>query len=121
MKLLLVTSSPLHSTYGGGQIYVKNLVDELVRQGISTIIAIPGSCFSQTESYKGCTIYTFESSLAQTDFKSLYQLLTEVKPDIVHAHGFKTPFVQACKELNIICIITASQYTWAQYHFCYNI
>lgn len=107
MNLLLVTSSPFFSTYGGGQVYVKNIVDELIRQGISPVIATPAKSNDQIESFMGCTIYTFNSSLVQKDFKTLIPLLTTIKPDLVHAHGFKSSFAQACKDLNIPCIITA--------------
>ncbi len=68
IKLLIFSSVDFFSTYGGGQVYVKNLVDELVRQGQSPIIATPGTSTAQTESYKGCAIYTFDASIAQKDF-----------------------------------------------------
>lgn len=107
MNILLVTSSPFNSTYGGGEVYVKNQVDELVRQGFLPMIAAPGNTSQQTGSYKGCTIYNFDAPLAQKDFKSLKALLRNIKPGVVHVHGFKAPFALACKELNIPCIVTA--------------
>ncbi len=107
MKILLVTSISFHSTYGGGQVYVKNLVDEFVRQGLLPVIASPGNIGGLIEEYKGCTICTFNDPEVQTNYETLLPLLLEIRPDIVHAHGFKASFIKACKDLNISCIITA--------------
>ena len=38
MKILQVASGNFFSTYGGGQVYVKNIVDEMIRQRCSLII-----------------------------------------------------------------------------------
>lgn len=111
MNILLVTSSPFNSTYGGGEVYLRNQVDELVRLGFSPTIAAPGGTTEgitqQTLSYKGCAVYTFDAMLVQKHWKILHPLLNEIKPDVVHVHGFKAPFTIACKELNIPCIVTA--------------
>ena len=34
MKLFQIASGDFFSTYGGGQVYVKNIVDEMIRQGL---------------------------------------------------------------------------------------
>jgi glycosyltransferase involved in cell wall biosynthesis len=107
MTILIVTSSPFSSTYGGGEAYVKNQVDELARQGIFPAIASPGERTQSSDTYKGCTLYTFEEAEVEKDFKVLYTLLDQTKPDIVHAHGFKASFALACKSKNIPCVVTA--------------
>ena len=35
MKILQIASGDFFSTYGGGQVYVKNIVDEMIRQQYS--------------------------------------------------------------------------------------
>jgi glycosyltransferase involved in cell wall biosynthesis len=39
--------------------------------------------------------------------KILSQVLSEIKPDLVHANGWKYTSAQVCHELNIPCVITA--------------
>ena len=38
MKLLQIASGNFFSTYGGGQVYVKNIVDEMIRQGLDIAV-----------------------------------------------------------------------------------
>ena len=38
MKLLQIASGDFFSTYGGGQVYVKNIVDEMIRQGLDVSV-----------------------------------------------------------------------------------
>ena len=35
MNIVEIASGNFFSTYGGGQVYVKNIVDEMIRQGYS--------------------------------------------------------------------------------------
>jgi len=103
MNLLLISSGNFFSTYGGGQVYIKNIVDELVCRGIYPSIATPGSTENVPPDYKGCSVFT----IAETDSQDhLVKLLLEIKPDIVHAHGHKAAFGKACATLGISCIIT---------------
>ena len=105
MKLLLVASGSFFSTYGGGQVYVKNLVDELLRQGVSPVIATPGrSTDLQEEKYKGCRVVKFPQSASEDD---IHSILKKIKPTVVHAHGYKAVFAVTCSRLDIPCIITA--------------
>ena len=43
MKILQIASGDFFSTYGGGQIYVKNIVDEWIRrqQNVTVISFVP--------------------------------------------------------------------------------
>ena len=104
MKILIVTSSDIYSTYGGGQVYVKNMVDELVRQGIYPVICSPGNINEVGVYYNGCEILHFDPNSSEEEIKLL---IDSIDPDLVHAHGFKAQFSKACKALNIPCIITA--------------
>ena len=38
MRILQVASGNFFSTYGGGQVYVKNIVDEMIRQHCSLVV-----------------------------------------------------------------------------------
>ncbi len=104
LKILLISSSPFSSTYGGGQVYFRNIVDELLRQKIEIYIGEPGEKQIKTETYNGATVYVFQKDGTESDF---IHFLEEVKPDRVHAHGYKAQFAKACNILSIPCIITA--------------
>lgn len=103
-KLLIVSSSNFFSSYGGGQVYLKNLVDEFVNMNIYPSIATPYSKESTPREYNGCKIFTFNSTANIDQFQ---RLISNIKPDIVHAHGSKDRFAKACINLNIPCIVTA--------------
>lgn len=104
MNILLVSAGNFFSSYGGGQVYVKNLVDELVRQGIHPIIATPGNPGDVPGNYSGCIVHTFAQGAGEAELKAL---LNNIKPDVVHAHGHKAGFSSACAALDIPCIVTA--------------
>ena len=104
MKTLLVSSTNFSSTYGGGQVYLKNIVEEFIRQQKNIVVAEPGEGSMEIETYKGVPIYSFNKMGDALDFTDF---LKELKPDIVHAHGYKAEFAKACAYLDIPCVITA--------------
>lgn len=104
INVLLVSAGNFFSTYGGGQVYVKNLVDEMVRQDIRPIIATPGDPGDMLGDYSGCTVHTFVQGTGEAELQAL---LNKIKPDVVHAHGHKAAFSSACATLGIPCIVTA--------------
>lgn len=108
MKLCIVANGDFFSDYGGGQVYVCNLVDELIRQKLSLDIDLSiisfASGFPQLpnhKSYKGVDLYEL------SPLGKVHDLLLSIHPDIVHAHGEKFLIVKACHELSIKCVITA--------------
>jgi len=107
IKVLIVSSSSFYSTYGGGQVYVKNIVDEMIRQQLNIVIATPGAKTEQADSYKGVDVFTFTDEISSDNLEQLKSLIATIKPNIVHAHGYKASFAKACKELGIPCIVTA--------------
>lgn len=107
MQILIVGSSNISSTYGGGQVYVKNLVDELINQGQQVIIASPAEKTGKLASYKGADMFSFKFDHFQKDTAQLENFISEIKPEIVHLHGFKALFSKACKKLEIPVVTTA--------------
>lgn len=108
MKLCIVANGDFFSDYGGGQVYVRNLVDELIRQKLSldidlSIISFASGCpqLPNHKSYKGVDLYEL------SPLGKVHDLLLSIHPDIVHAHGEKFLIVKACHELSIKCVITA--------------
>jgi len=100
--ILLIASTNIHHTYGGGQVYFKNLVAEMVRQQINVVLACPGE--GSESSYLGKPLYFFEPQPTEASIRAL---LTQLKPQVVHAHGYKALFAQVGHQLGIPVIITA--------------
>ena len=116
MKLTIVASGDFFSDYGGGQVYVRNLVDELVRRRLAcenagttddcntievSVISFVKGTNPTVRDYKGINIYQVN------DEESFRNALQQIRPDIVHANGEKLMTARLCKELGIPCVVTA--------------
>ncbi len=106
-KILIVASFNFFSTYGGGQVYVKNLVDEMIVQGLNiTVISFVGAADLNKyteQDYKGVKVFGI-SSKARDKLKELIILL---QPALIHAHSEKGMLAELGVELSIPCVITA--------------
>lgn len=116
MKLTIVASGDFFSDYGGGQVYVRNLVNELVRRRLAcenasnadncntietTVISFVKGTNPTTRDYKGISIYQVN------DEEPFRNALQQIRPDIVHANGEKLMTARLCKEFGIPCVVTA--------------
>ena len=107
LKILIISSANFFSNYGGGQVYVKNIVNQMIAEDIDVSIATPGISRSKLSHYKEKPVYTFTNKMLEGNLLELRNFIKEIKPTIVHLHGFKAPFSLACKSLGIPCIVTA--------------
>ena len=106
-KILIVANHDFFSTYGGGQVYVKNIVDEMIDQGMNLVVL----SFSEqknddgimSKEYKGITVY----SLSPRNHILLKEWIASIQPDIIHAHSMKGLLATIGRELNIPCVVTA--------------
>lgn len=106
MKILEVASGDFFSSYGGGQVYVKNIVDEMIRekQDLAVISFINHQDdIIKEKNYQGVELY--EISTESKDI--LQQLISRIHPDIIHAHSHKALITQIGNELQIPVVITA--------------
>lgn len=105
MQILQVASGNFFSTYGGGQVYVKNLVDELIRQASVkvSVLSFTGAKEVQERDYHGITIY----ETGELTDEELSALLLQLKPDCIHAHSHKAQTCRVGKSLNVPVIVTA--------------
>ena len=108
MNVCIVASGDFFSDYGGGQVYVKNLVDELICQKDNLALELSVVSFSASFSkiplckdYNGIPLFELNQE------GDITTLLTKIHPDIVHAHGEKLKVAIVCKTLGIPCIVTA--------------
>jgi glycosyltransferase involved in cell wall biosynthesis len=105
MKILQIASGDFFSTYGGGQVYVKNIVDEMIRQQYDVIVFsfVDRNIEVEIKTYKGHKLY----EIGERAYKEIKALLEEIHPDIVHAHSQKALMCTLCEELSIPIVVTA--------------
>lgn len=103
MNICIVSSGDFFSDYGGGQVYVRNLVDELSNScDVNTsVISFSANCDTEAQDYKGIKVYQV------CDEHTFRIALQQIRPDIVHANGEKLATARLCKELGIPCVVTA--------------
>jgi glycosyltransferase involved in cell wall biosynthesis len=76
MRLLIIASGDFHREFGGGQVYVRNLVEALVAAGHNVKVT-----------------------------NGLDDIERE-KPDVVHAHGLKEAAARAARRAGVPCVVT---------------
>lgn len=105
MKILQIASGDFFSTYGGGQVYVKNIVNEMIRQQCSLQVISFVSKRGKIEKKQYKSIDLYEIGTEETN--DLLQLIRQINPDIIHAHSHKAEIVSIGKALHIPVIVTA--------------
>lgn len=106
MKILEIANGDFFSTYGGGQVYVKTLIDEMIHQGFDvTVISFVNKKNEEiTESgYKGIPVF----EVSYPDKNAIRKIVKQVSPDIIHIHSQKALFAELSKELSIMSVVTA--------------
>lgn len=103
MNICIVASGDFFSDYGGGQVYVRNIVDEFIlHKDISTtVISFNKTTQPSIRNYNSISVYQVN------DETSLLDAVRKINPDIVHANGEKLTTSRVCKQLRIPCIVTA--------------
>ncbi len=106
MKLLQIASGDFFSTYGGGQVYVKNIVDEINRQGLDVLVLsfVDRNIAIVEQKYKGITLWEIG---AQAEDSDIEDLVKNILPDIIHAHSRKAFFTSLGKHIHIPVVVTA--------------
>ena len=106
MKLLQIASGDFFSTYGGGQVYVKNIVDEMIRQrhDVAVLSFVNKEiCITQAD-YNRIPLWEIGK---QANVSDIENLLLSISPDIIHAHSQKALFSALGQKLHIPVVITA--------------
>ena len=103
MNVCVVASGDFFSDYGGGQVYVRNIVDEFIHHSEVTISVI-SFCKNQSSSVKD---YHSINVFIVNDESTLREAFNTIHPDVVHANGEKLITSRICRQLSIPCIVTA--------------
>lgn len=122
MKILLVGQDKLGSEYGGGQIYVKNLVAGLSanKQDVSYMSIAFADISSPQRLWTSCTNikelqlivpanWRIESNPADKSHitAEFAAICKELGPDVIHAHGWKEYACIAARQSGVPCVVTA--------------
>lgn len=108
MNLCIVSSGDFFSDYGGGQVYVRNIVDAFIEKKQAWDLQLSVISFHRnfpttatSKDYSGIPIYEINP---EGDIEAL---LSDISPDIVHANGEKLRVARTCQHLAIPCVVTA--------------
>lgn len=106
MRILHIASGDFFSTYGGGQVYVKNIVDEMLCQGmdIAVISTVGDEDRIATRNYNGAKLVEIGNATVGSRLK---ETISGLSPDIIHAHSRKAEICVIGQELNIPVVVTA--------------
>lgn len=105
VRVLHIASSDFFSTYGGGQVYVKNIVNEMISKKIELGIlsAIPNQQYIEKKTYKNIPIYEVPPYSTED---ILISAIKDFNPTIIHTHSWEAEFSVISKKLNIPIVIT---------------
>lgn len=105
MRILQIASGDFFSTYGGGQVYVKNIVDHFINKGEDIcIISFVNISTPIKKDYQNKVLYEVPESIKEDELKVIIQSL---EPDIIHTHSKKDISCRIGNKLNIPVIVTA--------------
>ena len=124
MRVCIISSGDYFSTYGGGQIYVKNLVKGLVQKGHKVnVVSVSFGTYSiklakEIQNIDGVEVWQIGLPSTSIDVDKsmelqdamlgiLNEVLSEIAPDVVHANGWKYATSKVCKDINVPCVVTA--------------
>ena len=112
MRLCIVSDGDFYSNYGGGQIYVRCLVDHINNHVDSSII----KCFVITNHRINGSIGPFLNDNLQIwgydNENDAFEILQQTQPQIVHVNGNYLLFSKLCNRLGIKCVATIHDSMW---------
>lgn len=105
MRILQVASGDFFSTYGGGQVYVRNIVDRMIDMDLDlSIISFVRNCGTNENLYRGHRIESISPDISESDLESI---IGDINPDIIHAHSNKAIVCSIGKRLGIPVVVTS--------------
>lgn len=103
MRILHIASGDFFSSYGGGQVYVKNIVDTMIDMGMDiAIVSFTGNNKDIIEKQ-----YRNARLLEISDTSILEHAINKISPSIIHAHSAEYSVCHLTKKLQIPLVITA--------------
>jgi glycosyltransferase involved in cell wall biosynthesis len=111
MKILQIANGDFFSTYGGGQVYVKNLVDEMIRERLDVAVLsfVSGHEDRDVEAldYRGAAVYQVFRKTEKEMEKEIEHVIRQVDPAVIHVHAEKALVTGIAERLSLPCVVTA--------------
>lgn len=119
MKILIVGPGKLASQYGGGEVYVRNLIAGLLNRKyeivyLSIVLGKDGEHLLNRVEHDALVEYQFilpsnstRSGNQVAIVKLVADLFCEIQPDVIHAHAWKQTVCLASKKAGVPSIVTA--------------
>ncbi|MDE6393221.1 MAG: glycosyltransferase [Muribaculaceae bacterium] len=105
MRILQVASGDFFSTYGGGQVYVRNIVDRMIDMDLDlSIISFVRNCGTNENLYRGHRIESVSPDISESDLESI---VCDINPDIIHTHSNEAIVCAVGKKLGIPVLVTS--------------
>lgn len=104
MRILQIASGDFFSTYGGGQVYVKNIVDTMISSGEDIVVV---STHEGVESGISEKKYREIPLIEISNSEYLEDAIKLAKPDVIHAHSMKAEVCRIVKKLKIPVVVTS--------------
>lgn len=102
MKLTIVSTSDFFSDYGGGEVYVRSIVDELINRRLELGLELSVISYGQGEPEEYNGIQLFKAN----DNASFKSTLLCFQPDLIHANGLFDLAIPIGQSLGIPVIST---------------
>ncbi len=105
MRILQICSGNFFSTYGGGQVYVRNIIDTMIDMGSDICIV----SFTDVESpiikkYRDHPLIEIPNNISE---QTLKKIIADCSPDVIHAHSHKSMVCNIGSSLYIPTIVTS--------------
>lgn len=122
MKIILIGQDKLGSEYGGGQVYVKNIVAGLLVNDHDVFymsiafadISLPQRLWSSCANIKELQLIMPKNWHIENNHAgksnitiAIAAIFKELEPDVVHAHGWKEYACIAARQSGVPCVVTA--------------
>jgi glycosyltransferase involved in cell wall biosynthesis len=106
MRILQIASGDFFSTYGGGQVYVKNIVDCMIDKGLDVAVVSSVSNIQSlsVKQYRGHQLIEIPTS---SDEQKLREAITQCHPDVIHAHSMKSSVCRIGQLIGIPVVVTS--------------
>jgi glycosyltransferase involved in cell wall biosynthesis len=106
MRILHIASGDFFSTYGGGQVYVKNVVNCMIGMGldVAVISSVAGLQNLTEKQYREHKLIEIPADAGESILSKAIEIC---EPDIIHAHSLKHLVCRIGKSIGVPVVVTS--------------
>lgn len=105
MKIVHIAAGDFFSTYGGGQVYVKNIVNEMIDMGLDIcVVSTTGVSHPVLKKFRSCSLYEIPLHISDEE---LLKIVSFLNPTVIHAHSHKDVVCRIGKQIGVPVVVTA--------------